>query len=92
MARLITWTYNPRSEPLQDVLNELNDSDLLFLIEKRTSLPVARIAWAEYGRRHGFIEFSISCVSSDSQVDVYFDGKPTVIHDQLIYDDTAPKM
>jgi hypothetical protein len=92
IAHLITWVHCPTFSSLEEILGALTDEDLLFLIRIRTSLTVTRLAWAEYGRRHHLIEFSVSCVRSDGDVQIIYEGAPAPVQEAPSYMSDTPKM
>lgn len=92
VSRLIVWTHVPTIEPLTAALAPMTDNDLLFCLGNSHAPAAARLAWAEYGRRRGFIDFKLSVVHSEGDVtDVVFEGKARAAHEAPLYGITPPK-
>lgn len=92
LSRLIIWTHHPADGVLEDVLAALDDADLLFMIRVRTSMAAARLAWAEYGRRHRFIDFELSVVQTAGDVSVHFVGDAMPVQEAPVYGVDVPKL
>jgi hypothetical protein len=56
LFRFFSWVARPRGvSNLKMILRRLTDDDLVGLMERHADSPAAaKIAWAEFGRRHGF--------------------------------------
>lgn len=91
IVRLIVWTHDPTCEPLAELLARLSDDDLRFAMVSTVSPSSARIAWAEYGRRRGFVNFELAVVESQGSVDVHFRGSAVPAHEAPVYGADVPK-
>lgn len=80
LQNLVTWTQSPEPERLKGLLAELTDGDLMMGLTHFKTEPAGRIAWAEYGRRMGYIDFEIHTVVVDGRLHLTFEGEAKPIH------------
>jgi len=80
LIRLVSWTHAPEPEELQGILDALTAGDLMMGMTHLKHTPAGRLAWAEYGRRAGFIRFSIKTSVLDGKVRVDIGGDGLPIH------------
>jgi hypothetical protein len=80
LRNLITWTHSPEPERLKEVLAAMTDGDLMLAMTHLKADPAGRIAWAEYGRRVGYIDFEIRTVVVEGRIHVTFEGEAKPIH------------
>lgn len=80
LIKLVSWTHAPEPEELQGILDALTGSDLMMGMTYLKHTPSGRLAWAEYGRRAGFFEFSIRTSVLDGKVRVAFEADAVPIH------------
>lgn len=84
---LLNWTQSPDPDTLKDILAALTDGDLYLLMTTLRGPQTAaagRIAWAEFGRRAGFVDFEVRAVVLDGRVHVTFEGEAKPIHNMPI--------
>jgi hypothetical protein len=80
---LLNWTLAPDPLTFKAVLAELSNLELELCMSSFTgpsTVAAGRIAWAEYGRRRGFIDFEVRAVSLNGKVSVTFEGEGKPIH------------
>jgi len=80
LGRLLSWTHNPDPpEEVYAILEAISDAELLFALTFFSG-PVARLAWAAYGARRGFIEFEVRLTQAEGQLCLSFEGEGPVVH------------
>lgn len=86
VRRFISWVFEPKNDVLEDVLSSTSEEELFTLL-KLGDPNVARLAWAEYGRRRKFVDFKLAVVESRGNIRVTFDGTAKPIHpNPVVYD------
>jgi hypothetical protein len=81
LTELLNWVHYPRpAEKIYDILKAMSDDDLFKAMTQVTTIPAARIAWAEWGRRKGFVDFKIGVAELEGGVEVTFAGDAKPIH------------
>lgn len=80
LTNLVSWTHAPEPDTLQDILSALSQGDLMMAMAFLKRSPAGRLAWAEYGRRAGFVDFSVRSAIMNGKVGVTFEGEALPIH------------
>ena len=83
---LVQWVISPHpTEGIYKILESISDDDLreCFTHLNGTS---ARIAWAEYGRRKGYVDFEVRVAVLEGQLKLSFEGEAKPIHDTPVFD------
>lgn len=81
VSKLMAWCGFPHPhDGLHKILKGLTERDLVHVFITNPKEPAGRIAWAEYGRRQGFVDFELSVTSTEGKVAVLFDGEALPIH------------
>lgn len=86
LRNLVTWTQVPDPDTLAKLLAAMTDGDLMVAMTHMKNDPAGRIAWAEYGRRHGYVDFQISAVVSEGRLTVRFEGDAKPVHHGAIFE------
>lgn len=87
IAKLMVWVNDPSTDTsvLENILKDLSHSDLIWLMLLGSnghphSAMAGKIAWAEFGRRHGFADLKVYMTSTNTEVTVEFVGETGAIH------------
>lgn len=61
ISAFYSWTQSPSTDPadLERILDSMGLAELEHVMRNSTDTIAARLAWAEYGRRQGYINFHI---------------------------------
>lgn len=87
VIKLVAWTFYPHPEDaIHGILAGIEDQDLVALMQVSKKSAAGRIAWAEYGRRQGFIDFSVRTVRSEDQLTLEFEGYGMPIHESPLFE------
>ncbi len=87
VGKLMLWTISPYPhDAVHELLAELSDEDLIsgFTIFGGS---LARICWAEFGRRRGYADFEVKTTVLDGRVDLTFEAEAKAIHEGPILGD-----
>lgn len=78
---LTRWVISPHPpEGIYSILEAISDEDLMMCFAHLTG-ATARIAWAEYGRRKGHVDFEVRVAVMNGQLQLSFEGEAKPIHD-----------
>lgn len=76
-----TWLYHPEPpEAVHKILEQLTDDEVKFLLHHEKEGPGLRLAWLEFGRRKGLIDFEIRVTRTKDSVTVEAEGKAKPLH------------
>lgn len=90
MAALISWCASPTPEiaTIEGILNDLSDDDLAHLMHFEQGGQAGRIAWLEYGRRRGFVDFEVGLTVTDKEIALVYEGEGPGLHGLALYMET----
>lgn len=86
ISALITWcrSPSPEIETIERILNDLSIDDLKHLLLYERG-PAGRIAWLEFGRRVGFVDFHVGLSVTDREVALTYEGEGPGIHGLALF-------
>lgn len=84
---LISWTHSPEPGRLSRLLQNMTTDDLIFTMTTLVADPAGRLAWAEYGRRSGFVDFEFKeVVRGPGDLLVTMSGPAPTVHHGAIFE------
>ena len=86
LIRLVTWTHSPVAKDLIDIVASLTDDDLYTAMTNMRGTAAGRIAWAEWGRRGGYIDLKLQVTELKGKLVVAYEGDAKPITEVPILD------
>lgn len=76
IAKLIAWTESPTLDSLPNIIASLTDNDLFLAMGAGfRSTAAGRIAWAEWGRRAGYVDLKLKVTQMEGKLVVNYEGE-----------------